>query len=110
MASAKRATSILILNSKAGSMTPEIDAELRKAFDGTVVVEFDPKMDLEKLVGPTALIIVAGGHGTIGWGVRGLDDTQHPLSLLSIGNFHKPPKYLTTTPPPYTPVRSLKTA
>src|SRR5229473_782095 len=88
MASAKRATSLLILNSKAGSMTPEIDAKLRKAFDGTVVVEFDPKMDLEKLVTPSALIVVAGGDGTIGWVVRRLVDTKHPLGILSMGTFN----------------------
>lgn len=85
---AKAATSLVILSSKAGSMTPEIEAKLRKAFDGSLVVEFDPKMDLEKLVGPTALIIVAGGDGTIGWVVRKLVDTKHPLGILSMGTFN----------------------
>jgi len=86
--SAKKAASLLILSSKAGSMTPEIEAKLRKAFDASLVVEFDPKMDLEKLVGPTALIIVAGGDGTIGWVVRKLVDTKHPLGILSMGTFN----------------------
>jgi diacylglycerol kinase family enzyme len=85
---AKLGTSLLILSSKAGSMTPEIEAKLRKAFDGSLVVEFDPKMDLEKLVGPTALIIVAGGDGTIGWAVRKLVDSKHPLGILSLGTFN----------------------
>ena len=84
----KRAGSLLILSSKAGSMTPEIDTKLRKAFAGSLIVEFDPKMDLEKLVGPTALIIVAGGDGTIGWVVRKLVDTKHPLGILSMGTFN----------------------
>jgi diacylglycerol kinase family enzyme len=87
-ASAKRAASLLILSSKAGSMTPEIEAKLRKAFDGSLIVEFDPKMEFEKLVGPTALIIVAGGDGTIGWVVRKLVDTKHPLGILSMGTFN----------------------
>ena len=69
-------------------MTPEIEAKLRKAFEGSTIVEFDPKMDLEKLVGPTALIIVAGGDGTIGWVVRKLVDTKHPLGILSMGTFN----------------------
>jgi diacylglycerol kinase family enzyme len=86
--SAKGTSSLLILSSKAGSMTPEIEAKLRKAFEGSLVVEFDPKMDLEKLVGPTALIIVAGGDGTIGWVVRKLVDTKHPLGILSLGTFN----------------------
>ena len=85
---AKRANSLLILSSKAGSMTPAIEAKLRKAFDNSVVVEFDPKMDLEKLVAPTATVIVAGGDGTIGWVVRRLAETKHPLGILSLGTFN----------------------
>ena len=86
--SAKRAGSLLILSSKAGSMTPEIEAKLRKAFATSLAVEFDPKMDIEKLVGPTAMIIVAGGDGTIGWVVRRLADSKHPLGILSMGTFN----------------------
>jgi diacylglycerol kinase (ATP) len=82
------AKSLLILSSKAGSMTPQIEAKLRKAFDGSLIVEFDPKMDMEKLVSPKALIIVAGGDGSIGWVVRKLADTSHPLGILSLGTFN----------------------
>jgi diacylglycerol kinase (ATP) len=84
----KLTKSLLILSSKAGSMTPEIESKLRKAFDGSLIVEFDPKMNLEKLVSPTATIIVAGGDGTIGWVVRRLADTKHPLGILSMGTFN----------------------
>ena len=84
----KRTTSLLILSSKAGSMTPEIEAKLRKAFEGSLIVEFDPKMDLEKLIAPNAMVIVAGGDGTIGWVVRKLVDTKHPLGILSMGTFN----------------------
>ena len=80
--------SLLILSSKAGSMTPEIEAKLRKAFASSTIVEFDPKMDIEKLVSPKALIIVAGGDGSIGWVVRKLADTKHPLGILSMGTFN----------------------
>jgi len=86
--SAKRASSLLILSSKAGSMTPEIEAKLRKAFASSLIVEFDPKMDLEELVSPRAKIIVAGGDGTIGWVVRRLADTKHPVGILSMGTFN----------------------
>jgi diacylglycerol kinase (ATP) len=85
---AKMAKSLLILSSKAGSMTPAIESKLRKAFADSMIVEFDPKMDLEKLVSPTAMIIVAGGDGTIGWVVRRLAETKHPLGILSMGTFN----------------------
>jgi len=85
---AKKAASLLILSSKAGSMTPVIEAKLRKAFQSSLIVEFDPKMDIESLVGVTATIIVAGGDGTIGWVVRRLADTKHPLGILSLGTFN----------------------
>ena len=86
--SPKRATSLLILSSKAGSMTPEIEAKLRRAFAGSLIVEFDPKMDIEKLVGPTAMVMVAGGDGSIGWVVRRLADSKHPVGILSMGTFN----------------------
>ena len=86
--SARRASSLLIMSSKAGSMTPEVEAKLRKAFAGSLIVEFDPKMDIEKLVGPTATVMVAGGDGSIGWVVRRLADSRHPLGILSMGTFN----------------------
>jgi diacylglycerol kinase (ATP) len=86
--SAKRASSLLILSPKAGSMTPAIEAKLRKAFEGSLAVEFDPKMDVEKLITPTAMVIVAGGDGTIGWTVRKLAESRHPLGILSLGTFN----------------------
>ena len=87
-ARAVRAAGLVIMSSKAGSMTPEIEAKIRKAFDKSLIVEFDPKMDIEKLVGPTATIVVAGGDGTIGWVVRRLADTKHPVGILSMGTFN----------------------
>lgn len=87
-AGARGASSLVIMSSKAGSMTPEIEAKIRKAFAGSAIVEFDPKMDLERLVSPTGLVVVAGGDGTIGWVVRALVDTKHPLGILSMGTFN----------------------
>jgi diacylglycerol kinase family enzyme len=87
-AASKRATSMLILSSKAGSMTPAIEAKLRKSFPRSVVMEFDPRMDIDSMVSPKATIIVAGGDGTIGWVVRRLAETRHPLGILSMGTFN----------------------
>jgi len=69
-------------------MTREIEAKLRAAFADSLIVEFDPRMDLEKLVGPTAMIVVAGGDGTIGWVIRKLVDSKHPIGILSMGTFN----------------------
>jgi diacylglycerol kinase family enzyme len=69
-------------------MTPEVEAKVRKAFPGSLIVEFDPKMDVEKLVTPNATVIVAGGDGTVGWVVRALVDTKHPVGILSMGTFN----------------------
>jgi len=69
-------------------MTPEIEAKLRKAFPRSLILEFDPKMDIEKLVTPLATVVVAGGDGSIGWVVRRLVDTRHPLGILSMGTFN----------------------
>jgi diacylglycerol kinase (ATP) len=107
--SARGATSLLILSSKAGSMTPQIEAKLRKAFASSLIVEFDPKMDVEKLVSPTATIIVAGGDGTIGWVVRRLADTKHPLGILSLGTFNNFAKSLHLPTTVDAAVRVIKT-
>ena len=85
---AKLASNVVILSSKAGSMTPQIEAKIRAAFADSLIVEFDPKMDLEKLVAPTGTVVVAGGDGTIGWVVRKLADTKHPVGILSMGTFN----------------------
>jgi diacylglycerol kinase (ATP) len=84
----KRATHLLIMSSKAGSMTPDIEAKLRRAFPRSLILEFDPKMDIEKLVTPRATVVVAGGDGSIGWVVRRLVDTRHPVGILSMGTFN----------------------
>jgi diacylglycerol kinase (ATP) len=108
-ASTARATSLLILSSKAGSMTPEIEATLRKAFDRSLAVEFDPKMDLEKLVTPAAKVIVAGGDGTVGWVVRELADTRHPVGILSLGTFNNFAKSLHLPTTVEAAIRVIKT-
>ena len=106
---AKHAASLLILSSKAGSMTPEIEAKLRKAFASSTIVEFDPKLDLENLVSPTATVIVAGGDGTIGWVVRKLAETKHPLGILSLGTFNNFAKSLHLPTTVEAAIRVIKT-
>ena len=76
------------MSSKAGSMTAEAESKLRRAFAGSLIIEFDPNMDLRKLVEPAGKVVVAGGDGTVGWVVRRLVDTDHPLGIVSMGTFN----------------------
>lgn len=86
--SAPLAPRLLIMSTGAGSMTPEVEAKLRKAFDDHLIIDFDPKQDFEKLVTPDGQVVVAGGDGTIGFVVRKLADTRHPVGILSLGTFN----------------------
>jgi diacylglycerol kinase (ATP) len=85
---ATKATRLLVISRKAGSMTPEIEAKLRKAFADHVIVDFDPDQDLENLVSARARIIVAGGDGTVEFMVRKFADSNHPIGILSLGTFN----------------------
>jgi diacylglycerol kinase family enzyme len=69
-------------------MTPEGEAKLREAFADHLVIEFDPKQDFEKLIGPRARVVVAGGDGTIGFVVRKLADTKHVVGIVPLGTFN----------------------
>jgi diacylglycerol kinase (ATP) len=79
---------LLIISSKAGSITPEIEAKLRKAFADYLIVEFDPTKDFRKLLAPEARVVAAGGDGTIGFVSRALVDTDHTLGVLSLGTYN----------------------
>ena len=82
------ASRLLILSPNAGSMTPEVDAKLRAAFADHLIIDFDPKQDFRSLITPEARVVVAGGDGTIGFVVRALADTRHPVGILSLGTFN----------------------
>jgi len=79
---------LLILSSKAGSMSLEVEVKLRQAFQEHTVVEFDPTMKLVKLLAPRAEVVVAGGDGTVGWTVKELLQTKHSLGILGLGTFN----------------------
>lgn len=83
-----RGTSLVIISTKAGSMTPLAVTKVRKAFQESLVVEFDPEMDIDRLVAPSAEVVVAGGDGTIEWVVRKLVETKHPVGIISLGTFN----------------------
>ena len=84
----ERAKSLVVMSTESGAMTPAIEAKIRRAFKGRRVVEFDASMDLEALVEPAGRVVVAGGDGSIGWVVRRLVDTRHPLGIIALGTFN----------------------
>jgi diacylglycerol kinase family enzyme len=87
-AAAKKVTKLLIISSNAGSVTPEIKEKLRTEFADHLILEFDPKEDLEKVITSRAKVVVAGGDGTVEFIVRKLADSQHPVGILSLGTFN----------------------
>jgi diacylglycerol kinase (ATP) len=84
----KLTSKLLIISSKAGSITPQVEAKLRKAFADHLIVDFDPKNDFRKLLASHARVVVAGGDGTIGFVARALVDTNHTLGILSLGTYN----------------------
>jgi diacylglycerol kinase family enzyme len=81
-------TRLLVISPKAGSMNDQVIAKLRKAFADYMIVEFDPKEDISKLVSSRARIVVAGGDGTVEFFVRKFADTNHPLGIISMGTYN----------------------
>jgi len=79
---------VLLVSSKAGSMTPEIEQKLRDAFPGHRVIAFNPRRDFRKLLTPRARVVVAGGDGTIEFVARALADSDHTLGIVSLGTFN----------------------
>ena len=107
--SSRRARSLLSLSPQARSITPEVEAKLRKAFASSTVVEFDPGMDIENLVSATGTVIVAGGDGTIGSVVRWVADSKHTLGIVSMGTFNNFAKSLHLPTTVDAAVRVIKT-
>ena len=83
-----RATRVLVMSSKAGSMNADVEKKLRKAFADFTILEFDPDEDLSQLMSPQARLVVAGGDGTVEFMVRKFADTQHPIGIVPLGTYN----------------------
>jgi diacylglycerol kinase family enzyme len=83
-----RVDRLLIMSSKAGSMSPAVEAKLRGEFADFEVAEFDPRMKLLAMLAPKAKVVVAGGDGTVGWVVKALVDSDHSLGILGLGTYN----------------------
>ena len=83
-----KATHLLVLSRNAGSMNPDVEEKLRKAFADHLVVDFDPNEKYEDMVTPQARIVVAGGDGTVEFMVRKFAETKHPIGVIPMGTFN----------------------
>jgi diacylglycerol kinase (ATP) len=69
-------------------MNSDVESKLRAAYADHLIVDFDPNLDFDRLVAPRALVVVAGGDGTIEFVVRKLADSEHTLGILPLGTFN----------------------
>ena len=83
-----RTARLLILNSRAGRMTADVDARLRKDFPGFDSIGLGGVGRIGKMVTPRATVIVAGGDGTVGAVVRRLADTMCRIGIVPLGTFN----------------------
>lgn len=83
-----KAGRLLIISAGAGTFDESVEAKLRREYADHLVVNFDPKLDFEKLIKPRARVVVAGGDGTIEFVVRKLVDSDHPLGILPLGTYN----------------------
>jgi diacylglycerol kinase family enzyme len=84
----RKASRLLIISTGAGTITPDIDAKLRKLFADYLIIPFDRKLDFEKVITPRARVVIAGGDGSVEFVVRKLADSKHPVGILSLGTFN----------------------
>ncbi len=85
---AQKADRLLVISRGAGTMDAEIEARLRAEFADHLVTDFDPKLNIARLITPSATVVVAGGDGTVEQVVRQLADSDHPLGIVPLGTFN----------------------
>jgi diacylglycerol kinase family enzyme len=83
-----KADGLLVISRGAGTMDADIEAKLRAEFADHLVVDFDPKVRIARLIRRGAPVVVAGGDGTVEHVVRQLADSEHPLGIIPLGTFN----------------------
>ena len=84
----QKADRLLVISRGAGTMDAEIEAMLRAEFADHLVLDFDSKVNIARLITAGATVVVAGGDGTVAQVVRQLADSDHPLGILPLGTFN----------------------
>ena len=69
-------------------VTAMAQRRLSAAFPGYEQIDFDPGMDLGKLLTSNATVVVAGGDGTVGFVARTLAGSTRRLGILPLGTFN----------------------
>jgi diacylglycerol kinase family enzyme len=87
-------TRLLIVSPKAGSADEASQRQLLMAFPGIPTVELDRKRDFRELLTPRALVIAAGGDGTVGVVARALAGSDKRLAILPMGTFNNFARWL----------------
>ncbi len=82
------ATRLLVISRGAAAVNPDVEEKLRTAFADHLIVEFDPRQQIEKLITPQARIVVAGGDGTVEFVVRKFADHTHPIGIIPVGTYN----------------------
>lgn len=88
MTGTRLASRLLLISSRAGAVTPAVREKLRREFSDYLVMEFDPGQDFTSLITDGAVVVVAGGDGTVGYVARALADSGHPLGVLRLGTYN----------------------
>jgi diacylglycerol kinase (ATP) len=69
-------------------MTAGVQEKLRRALSDHLVIEFDHTKDITSLITDEAVVVVAGGDGTVGHVARALAGTRHPVGVLGLGTYN----------------------
>jgi hypothetical protein len=81
-------TRVLIVSRGAKQVTEEVQRTLDAAFPGYAHIDFDPSHDVRSLLSSHAVVVVAGGDGTVGFMARALAGSRRRLGILPLGTFN----------------------
>ena len=78
----------LVLSPAAGSITREVLQQLHREFSDHEIFELRPGLDLLAALAEDAVVVVAGGDGTVGWVGRSLLDSGRGRAILPLDTFN----------------------
>ena len=81
-------TRVLVVSRGAKQVTDDVQRRLDFAFPGYAQIDFDARHDVRSLLSSNAVVVVAGGDGTIGFMARALAGSRRRLGILPLGTFN----------------------